>query len=142
MADGTFGVVAVLLVVVAAFIVLGVVAYRGLGLSGEHAKRLAERRRALEESLARSLPATATIVSTQAKPREFRGGEFGLYRMITGTVEIDGTSHPIAWDVQLTAVAKMAPEASLEVLVDPADPSLVHPTKAWARSTVIVPTPA
>ena len=121
-----------------AVIVLAVVAYRSLGLSGDYAKRLAARQHELEAARVRGRSTTARIVNSQTRPSEYQGGEFGVYRQIEGTAIVEERPCSIAWDVQTLALPKVAPDETVPVLVDPHDETLILPDAAWARATARV----
>lgn len=93
----------------------------------------------LAERLARARPGSALVVSSEAGLYECRDQHgFGMYREVSLTLEVRGEGAPYAatgkWEVQLTALPKVAPDATVSVLIDSTQPRIVYPKESWARA--------
>jgi len=94
-------------------------------------------REQLEGGVADAAEVTAVVVASEPHPHEVRDREFGVYRSVDLTLEVQLEGGVRAakgsWDVQVTALPSVAPEREVTVRMDPADPRRAVPAVTWAR---------
>lgn len=127
-----------LLIPVLLFVFLGLMIWRAMGGG---AARVAAQKLRLAQQLERATPGTALVVQSEASTYECRDQHgFGVYREITLTLEVSAAGGAYAatgkWDVQLTALPRVAPEQQVAVLVDADNPRVVYPAEDWARPSL------
>ena len=79
------------------------------------------------------------VASVPISSREIiEQGDFGFYRVVRLTLEVGASGDRVdaVWDVQALALPKVAPDTTLDVLVDADEPWGVYPAAGWARTTV------
>ena len=106
------------------------------GQAAQHRRAQALRAR-LDAAQPRAREATARIVSSEPIGADtYVDSGWGQYRSVLLVLRIDdasGTDQRADWEVQVTAMPRVAPGETLTVALHPEHAEVVYPTASWAR---------